>query len=111
MSEIRINDFEDLYNNAIRSMDELVSENQKLEAERDTLKAENERLASDTSEIRKAGYFWLRSRNEMASQRDRLAEALREIDTFMDNAPTVRWIIRAALSAVPNGAPAQEDRK
>ena len=49
----------------------------KAQAAWDALKAENARLAIDISEITKAAEVWLRRRNEIASQRDRLAAALR----------------------------------
>ena len=49
----------------------------RLRIEVDRLKAENARLAIDISEITKAAEVWLRRRNEIASQRDRLAAALR----------------------------------
>ena len=50
---------------------------QRLRIEVDRLEAENARLAIDISEITKAAEVWLRRRNEIASQRDRLAAALR----------------------------------
>ena len=49
----------------------------KAQAAWEALKADNARLAIDISEITKAAEVWLRRRNEIASQRDRLAAALR----------------------------------
>ena len=57
--------------------DAKAAECERLRIEVDRLEAENARLAIDISEITKAAEVWLRRRNEIASQRDRLAAALR----------------------------------
>ena len=85
---------------------------QRLRIEVDRLEAENARLAIDISEITKAAEVWLRRRNEIASQRDRLAAALREIakGNARDGGPAdPAEFARAALAgtaepAKPDGA-------
>ena len=62
---------------AAADFDAKAAECERLRIEVDRLEAENARLAIDISEITKAAEVWLRRRNEIASQRDRLAAALR----------------------------------
>ena len=87
-------------------------------AECERLREENARLAIDISEITKAAEVWLRRRNEIASQRDRLEvecdrlrKAVHDLQLFVQDSRGLK-IIADALSptegagaALPEGKP------
>ena len=88
---------------------------QRLRIEVDRLEAENARLAIDISEITKAAEVWLRRRNEIASQRDRLEvecdrlrKAVHDLQLFVQDSRGLK-IIADALSPTEGAGAALPD--